>query len=251
MHATAEVCNSIDDDCDGIIDDAPASATKPGLYLCQSQVTTNQNSVADMTCDQGVCSINTVGGCALNDYDVDGNVADGCECTGSVLNANISGPYIVPVLYNDPSGATSITGILPTPGTEALVKVQFSGIPDPTPPGQGVQLAVKLFQSTAGEFKMDVRDSTNAPAACPVTSLGTPSTPDSASGITVWEFVRSHAPNADGIGNCVGSNSDNPSQVCDDTAGPLPPAMLFRIYRPSNAAATCGTFTLSAVAQKL
>lgn len=61
---SAELCNSVDDNCDGVVDGAPASANCPAL------------ANAAVACQTGAC---VLASCNGENYDVDGILSNGCE----------------------------------------------------------------------------------------------------------------------------------------------------------------------------
>jgi hypothetical protein len=76
--AAPEVCNQIDDDCDGVIDDGFELNTDPANCGLCGVVCAFPNS--EPTCSAGRCKL---GACAAGFVDLDGMPQNGCECQRS------------------------------------------------------------------------------------------------------------------------------------------------------------------------
>jgi hypothetical protein len=107
-----ETCNGKDDDCNGTDDDGPP------LTMCPPPA---GGTVTLTSCTSGMCKIAT---CAVGKADVDGNYANGCECTDKLAPSECTAPYDMGTVA---VGAFQEykTANLPVTGRSVWVKVTF------------------------------------------------------------------------------------------------------------------------------
>lgn len=94
-----EVCNGLDDDCSGKVDDAT------DMQLCEEFV--GMPNLVQSVCLNGQCIPSE---CGLGWYDLNGSAADGCECAGDLHDGT-----------NTSCGSSQGLGTLPDSGDGALV----------------------------------------------------------------------------------------------------------------------------------
>jgi hypothetical protein len=146
---TVELCNTLDDDCDGIADDDPDATmcarehgSPPGVTLWDCS---------------GTCSIT---GCTSGTADLDGIISNGCECGGlDTLPASCAATTGTSVGV----GSTNIvTGKITTAGESDWIQFNFT---DRTPP---LTYAPHVQLSPAGpsDFLMDVQTTCGVNANC-------------------------------------------------------------------------------------
>ncbi|MBX3248064.1 MAG: hypothetical protein KF901_12875 [Myxococcales bacterium] len=130
---TAEVCNGVDNDCDGVVDNgSPASLCPP------------PPNTASTMCAGGMCSFT----CATRWFDVDGVATNGCECQDDTTSNACTAPTS---LGSMSVGAADIVvnGVIPTSMQEDWYSISF-----PTGargPGLGVP-QIALTGPNAGNF---------------------------------------------------------------------------------------------------
>jgi hypothetical protein len=115
-----EACDSVDQDCDGILDNGPS------LDMCPATT-----QVATTNCSGGTCYVAT---CNPSYYDVDTFYGSGCECADDAVSNSCGGATDLGTV--NPSGSATASGLLPVSSDEDWFRVAF-----PTPsgrPGAGV-----------------------------------------------------------------------------------------------------------------
>ena len=117
---TAELCNGVDDDCNGAVDDLPPSdETGDGFPLC----TVPHGRGA---CRAGACAITE---CEPGFHDVDHLGGNGCErgCAPPVVGAPVGNPPLLsldsPAIAVLPDGTLAIAASNPNPGDEGRLRV--------------------------------------------------------------------------------------------------------------------------------
>ena len=142
-----EVCNGIDDDCDGTPDDGSGAALCPAAP-----------NVMTYSCTAGMCSFT----CITGFHDMNGNYADGCECSADTGGGNAcTAPYVVGTI-NPGDAPVSITGVLPT-GLSQWYSVSFPSV------GRGPANAspsVNLAGPGAANFRISLFTACGSGASC-------------------------------------------------------------------------------------
>lgn len=138
-----EICNNIDDNCNGSVDDGPPST------LCPPP----GGGVAVTAClAGGMCTISS---CTPGFYDVNGTYADGCECVdtggaatcGMAINLGSLGPG---------TSTTSPLGTIPLPGLDDWFRVQFPPLNMPNLAGVGTPRIV-FSTNDGGAYRFEVQ----------------------------------------------------------------------------------------------
>jgi hypothetical protein len=145
---TVELCNTLDDDCDGIADDDPDAT------MCTREHG-SPPGVTAWTCS-GTCSIS---GCTSSTADLDGIISNGCECTGVDTLANscaAASPRSVGL-----GASINVSGKITTAGGSDWIRFDFTNRPAP----QTYQPKVQLTGGV-GDFLMDVETSCGVNAGC-------------------------------------------------------------------------------------
>jgi hypothetical protein len=154
--ASAEKCNGLDDDCNGVIDNGNTTT------MCTVQYPAAGN-VGSWACSGGNCEITS---CQPGFVNQNGSPADGCEATTCVSNptpSTCSGPTASPALS---SGSTSytFTGQLVTANQVAWWAPSFTA----PVPGAAFVPTIQLTLNQGGDYRLDVfYGCTSTYATCP------------------------------------------------------------------------------------
>jgi hypothetical protein len=205
-----EICDGLDNDCNGQVDDGNGNTLCTGTYPTATNVQT-------WTCGGGSCSIIA---CNPGFAHFNGSPASGCECATDGYAKSCSGTGNgVTVSY--PGGSSTFSGIVETSNGEKWVRINFSGAP-PAPGNWHAK--VELTNTGSGKYLMDVfKDCTN-PITCP----------DGNGKAATWEE------NYNGYVAGAGCCSNNTPPVTTVYA---------RVYLAAGQTAGCTQFTITATMQ--
>ena len=143
---TSEVCNGLDDDCDGTPDDGSGASLCPSAPFAMSY-----------TCSGGMCSIM----CQADRYDLNGNYGDGCECADDT-HANGLRRRHEP--RHDHRGRVDVHHRHHRPtGENDWFMVSFPSTG--RGPGNGVP-TIRLVGAGAANFALDIQTTCAAAASC-------------------------------------------------------------------------------------
>ncbi|MBI5501613.1 MAG: hypothetical protein HY907_15320 [Deltaproteobacteria bacterium] len=225
-----ETCNGIDDDCDGVVDDAPAAPA----VLCTAVPN------ATVACVTGTCRIST---CSVNWYDTDGSYGTGCECqgeTGFEGTPTCAGAYALPVgTCTDPSCDYTFSGKIPVAGdVDCFTFVATDATP--AGPSDSFHADIRFTVNPGSQFQMDVyRAGSCSPAVC--TGL---------TGTDVYAWYTDFAQAAGGCvnptgaspcgeGNCTAGNTAG-ANICSDNSA----RYTFCVTRRAGFPTTCDAYTI-------
>lgn len=209
---SSEICDGLDNNCNGQLDEADPNAT------CGAQ-NPGAGGVSNWTCPIGACTVNA---CQSGFANIDGAVNNGCECaTDSYANACASAGSV-----NVAVGATiNLAGKVETASGSDWILVTFAD----RPTGQPYHPKIELTTNPGGQYAMDVQSSCGTPAACSPTGNGVNS--ESGTNVSVWEHFN--AAYVAGPGCC----SDNTPHVT---------SMFVRVYRKNGNAPECTSYVVTA-----
>ena len=141
----AELCNNIDEDCNGVLDDGDPA------FMCAPT-----SMVATTQCSSATCLVAT---CTAGWYDVDGIYSNGCETEDLVTNSCASAISLGSV----GSGGVSQSAVANIPGSGSdwyVVTFAQSGRP-----GVGTP-TIAFSQNDGNEYKMNLRYSCSTGNVC-------------------------------------------------------------------------------------
>jgi hypothetical protein len=194
-----EVCNGLDDNCDGLPDNGSA------IGMCSSLYPSAQY-VQNWACNTGTfCQISQ---CQSGHADIDGSLTNGCECAGSQYGSSCGNASAVSVTYN--TTPVTRTGVISVQGGDAWFIANFSGAPvGATAPDTNHFLA-QLTDDGGNAYQMDAYQACGSPAACPLP--GSVSGGGAPTNATTWEYKATHDANCAVASNCANSSAV-PSQI--------------------------------------
>ena len=141
----SEVCNGLDDDCDGATD----LADEPANVLCPPV----SNGTVD--CVAATC---VVAGCSPNWSDVNGNFGDGCECQSNPLpataGATCAGAISLGSLSDAAADLVTVTGKAAPAGR--VIWWSFTGVDDVDTAGDEYHVDVRFLTNPGTSYDMDV-----------------------------------------------------------------------------------------------
>jgi len=198
-----EICNNIDDNCNGVVDDPTATT------LCTAPA-----NVATTTCTVGSCGVGT---CDPGYYNVDNAYANGCECQDDASSTNCAAPTNGGALNAGGSAllpSATTTGKIPLPSQSDYYIMTFSQNTDFMMHGTGAP-TVTFAANGGAEFRFEMRTA----GSCGATGiLGCGTGSSSASGLTSWSFTD----------NCTSGGNN-----CSTRTTGWPSSVLIRVYRPA------------------
>jgi hypothetical protein len=216
--AQAEVCDNLDNDCNGAVDDIPNITA-----ACTTQ-NPNAAHVASWACGAGACTLQA---CVPGFADINGALADGCECAGDAYSNSCAAPSSVSVPTS--ANPVTVTGLIESAGGSDYFQFNFTV----TAVGADWHPKIQLTNSAGGQYAIDVLSS------CGVYAVG--DNGEDGQGSDVWEMVYDDvAPGQYVFG------SDPLTSCCSDSVAPRPSSMLVRVYRVNADAPTCSLYTIQA-----
>lgn len=163
-----ELCNGLDDDCNELIDDTEVA------LACYEQLP-NAKNVAAWACDLGNC---TIGRCVDGTDDLDGNKANGCECTSDAQPAACDMNATTAV---NKGQTIAVSGVVQDIGGGDWITFDFQV----SPVGQPYHPKIELTNNAGGLYAMDVLvDCAGTAAGCSTSGGANNETGQNA---TVWE----------------------------------------------------------------
>ncbi len=238
-----EICNNVDDDCNGLTDDGDAPKSCPAL---------TDGSVA--ACTGGKC---VIGGCKKGLFDVDGSYDTGCECQADSNYGIVGGQCAAPIDQGEvPDGAAAsilLSGNV-MPGEDGDWYA-FKAVDQPDDGGACDQFDVRVkFLSNPGQqFVMDFYRGSCGAAQQLCTQIDTdvgwnvsfggqpPYGPQHQNGVTTGTVVVSPAPEVGGECKCTKEPGVPGMNICTDNTSEF----FVRIYRKPDMPATCDTYKIS------
>jgi len=236
--AAADVCNGVDDNCNGGVDDGPAATLCPNI----------PNGAP--SCQAGKC----VPLCPSKQFNIDGQYNNGCECSADGLYGGASGScggaLDLGQLADNGSSVQKSGNIMPG---EAGDWYRFHAID--TADGNGgcdkFSPRATLVGNPDGQFAIDFYrgecGSANQLCAGGGDSGWTtnfygsqPSGPQAGKGGFAGDVVKSPNPEKAGECKCAGGSGLPGMNVCSDNSAHF----FVRVYRVANAPGTCSYYTL-------
>jgi len=222
--AVAEQCNGIDDDCDGLVDQASV------LSMC--------GNVPNATEGCGGAAGCFIASCAANWYDLDGTYANGCECQAapSPVSTGNSCANAISLGNLTDAAASSVTRTGNTPVAGREIWYTFTAVDDADTNGDEFHADVRFITNPGTTYVMDVYR-----GGCPGTGTQV-ATAENDQFDWYTDFNRTSvgctmtAPC--GEGNCKNLNTAGYNICSDDTA-----TFVVRVRQPASQA-TCATYSL-------
>ncbi|MDQ3032711.1 MAG: putative metal-binding motif-containing protein [Myxococcota bacterium] len=143
---SVEVCNGIDDDCDGTADDGS------GASLCPAAA-----NASTYTCAAGTCSFT----CNSTHVDLNMSYADGCECADDTHGNACSGATSLGSI--SAGGSTTVSGRTAPSGEEDWFSVSF---PNTGRGGSQGNPQIRLTGTGASNFVIDFFTACGSAASC-------------------------------------------------------------------------------------
>ena len=202
---TAEVCNGLDDNCDGLVDN-------PATSICPAKPNTTGT-----LCSSGACQVSS---CAAGTYDLNGFYGDGCECVDDnspTTSAACTTPLNLGTIAYGAS-PTYRNGVIPLSGYSDWYQVSFQAVAKGSSCNNGTA-SISFSSNPSTQFKMEVM--TNSCGVWP--GCGT--------ALDTYQFWDSHA-------------TGSPSDCTGGRGRAWPSAVYVRVYRVAGAV-TCDTYQLS------
>ncbi|MFK7986000.1 MAG: putative metal-binding motif-containing protein [Sandaracinaceae bacterium] len=167
----AETCNGIDDDCNDTVDNGPDSLLCPPPMV---GVTT--------ACQVGVCRLE----CPSGRADIDGNYANGCECTDDGGGGVCGAALALGSLSTAGSSLPAYTGTL-LPGTDDWFSVTFPS--GGRGPGNGApRISVSNIDGGPNPFRLSLYGSCLGFPGSPLGNCNSPGDAPNADGVVSFTF---------------------------------------------------------------
>jgi hypothetical protein len=229
---TTEVCNGLDDDCNGVVDNGFNLSTDVNNCGMCNHVCSTQHATS--ACSGGGCIIQS---CSGNFVDVDGVYSNGCECAddpteATAGNGDTCGAVVV-LSTLDEGGSQSVTGKIATSGDEDWYQVQFNDNADVSGSCDPFRPNITFSSNPGGEFAFQMYTTACAGNA-----------PCGTANLTSFDyFSGTTGGNASGTPTndcCVTFNSGN---VATNTCANQTQTLRIRVVRASGNP-TCDSYTL-------
>jgi hypothetical protein len=215
--SSAELCNNLDDDCNGKVDDLP------NVNAACSTQNPNAGHVNNWACQAGNCALTK---CNAGYANIDGAPGNGCECSTDqwATDCNSAATQNVPQ-----PGNTVIQGVVETAGGSDWLTFNFSQTVIPNEWHPKI-----VLDSNGGQYSMDVTtDCVPTPASCqPDPNVAAFENGKKA---TTWELDYKYPSTG-----APGVNSDNDAK---------PTLIHVRVYRTNGDTPTCEKYTVTATNQ--
>ncbi|MFO0550541.1 MAG: MopE-related protein [Polyangiaceae bacterium] len=181
-----EICNGLDDDCNNLIDDTDVA------MACWDQ-NPNAVNVESWDCNLGTCSIAT---CAAGTSDLDGQLANGCECDSDTQLGACDMNATTSVLVGT---SLALSGVVEDPLGGDWITYSFE-VP---PVGQNYHPKIELTNNAGGLYTMDVMvDCMGNAAGCATT--GGAVNDEVGINVAVWE---QNFQGYDGLAGCCSDDT--------------------------------------------
>jgi hypothetical protein len=243
IHPTVkEVCNGIDEDCNGTTDDGQAVESCPPVAM------------GNPACEQGKC---TAGKCKSGFYDVDGDYGNGCECQADQWHGKQGGACeaAIDVGAFGEGGSKDIKSGNVTPD-EGGDWYKFNAVDSGDTPlaGQGIcdnfHVRARFLINPNNQFRLDLYRGSCAGVANICTGAtdsswtvkfyGKPYGPATAMGVAKGKVVPSPDPLPAGECKCAGGEGLPGMNTCSDNS-----AWYFvRVFRAPGVAPTCDFYQI-------
>lgn len=233
-----EICNAIDDNCNGQVDEGQGGALCPAV------------NNGTPTCKAGVCGT----ACAANFYDIDGNFGNGCECQGDPKHGtnNTCGANSQDLGAMADTGASQTVSGSITPD-ESGDWFHVKAVDNADAGGACDKFKFRAFfkDNPDGKFVLDVYKGGCAGGNILCSGEtdsswqtnfygGVPSGPGAGKGSPAGDVVKSPAPEAAGECKCTGAPGAPGMNICSDNTADF----YVRVYRQNGAPASCAYYTL-------